>query len=328
MRTYRLEFDGNSMAPVSMELAPPVGSQVLIRTEFTNISIGTELATIRDARRRGKPAHGLGYSLVGVIEQAGPDAAYPPGTRVLTQDPHATAVLTDGSRTWLTPIPDNLDPIHATLGTLTSVALHIVERARVNIGECAVVFGYGLVGALTTQLVRRAGAGRVLVVEPDESKWELAMRLGADRVVGGETSAIMGALSEFGYEDGADLAIEVAGHPSVFPGALEALRIGGRLVCTSSFPNGLSVTLYPAIIAKELTLLGAHQPKCPVERVPYYPFSQLENRTAALSMMADGTLKVAEFITHRVPWQEAARLYAELERGMTALGIILDWTAG
>jgi threonine dehydrogenase-like Zn-dependent dehydrogenase len=72
-------------------------------------------------------------------------------------------------------------------------------------------------------------------------------------------------------------------------------------------------------------VIGAHQPKCPVQRVAYHPFSQVENRRLALSMMVDGSLKVAKLITHRIPWREAPALYGELEGNHDVLGLVLDW---
>lgn len=325
MVARRVQFDGRAVGIEDVALPEPRPGQVLIRSEFSNVSIGTELAIIRHARSRGEQAGGLGYSLVGVIEQAGCGAAYGPGQRVLAQAAHASAVVTDGSSDWLTPVPTELSPAHATLGTLGSVALHIVERAQVNLGESAVVFGHGLVGALVAQLVRRTGAGRVVVAEPDEAKRKLAEHLGVDRATMPNTEAIRDALARLGADKGADLAIEVAGHGSVFPAAFDVLRVGGRLVGSSTFPDGLSVELYPVIIDKEITVIGAHQPKCPLQRVSYYPFSQVENRRLALSMMVDGSLKVADLITHCVSWREAPTLYSALEGDHDVLGLVLDW---
>jgi len=324
----QLEFDGTAIRIREVDLAQPTGAEVLLQAEYSNVSVGTELSGIREARDRGKIERGLGYSLVGVVSDAGPEAEVAVGERVLAQAPHASAALTDGSYAWLTPVPPDLDPAEATLGTLASVALHIVERARVHLGEVAVVFGYGVVGALVAQLVCRAGADRVIVVDPVDAKRGLAMKLGAAAAVAPEVTIIAEALSEYGRGTGADLVIEAAGHPSVFPAALEVLRTGGRLVCTSTFRDGLKVPLYPSVIAKELTLIGAHQPKCPLERVPYYPHSQVENRHLGLRMIDEGALEVGELITHHSAWHEAPALYAKIEHDSTALGVVLDWTAG
>lgn len=328
MRARQLEFDGTAVRFREVDLPRPTGAEVLLKAEYSNVSVGTELSTIREARTRGSTERGLGYSLVGVVAEAGPEAEVAEGERVLAQAPHASAAITDGSRTWLTPVPASLGPAEATLGTLVSVALHIVERAGVHLGEVAVVFGHGVVGALVAQLVRRAGAKRVIVVDPVNAKRDLAVKLGADTAVEPEVTTIAKALSEHGGGRGADIVIEAAGHPSVFPAALEVLRTGGRLVCTSTFRDGLDVPLYPSVTAKELTVIGAHQPKCPLERVPYYPFSQVDNRHLGLQMMAEGALEVGELVTHRVPWYEAPALYAKLEHESTVLGAVLDWTVG
>ncbi len=328
MIAQQVHFDGKTVGLRQVELGKPGAGEVLIRGEYSALSIGTEMAWIRESRASGDPLPAdLGYSLVGVIEAAGPGAAYGPGQRVLALAPHASAVITDGSATALTPVPEGLDPAVASLGVLASVGLHAVERAQVNFGESAVVYGYGLVGAFVAQYLRASGAGLIIVVEPDEKRRGLALDYGADQAIPADPPALRELLAAAGHPDGADLAVEVAGHPSVFPDCLDVLRIGGRLVCTSTFHLGLPVTLYPAIVEQELTIIGAHQPKCPPDPVPYYPYSQRQNRRLGLAMMAKGTLHAAELITHRTPWREAGDLYVRLEQGdRTVLGAVLDWT--
>ena len=328
MDAQQLCFDGRVVKSYTVELAPPQGAQVLLRSEYSNVSIGTEIACIRHARPEASPLWGLGYATVGTVEAVGLEACYRSGQRVFAQPGHAAASLVDGSAGALTPVPDGLDPVVATLVALIGVGLHAVQRARVNLNECAVVYGHGLVGAFAAQLLRRAGAGQVVVVDPDPVRQALAQRLGATRALGPEAAELRGVLEELGHPDGADLVIEAAGHPSVFPRVFEALRIGGRLVCTSTFLSGLDVTLYPVVIEKELTLIGAHGPKCPPRRVPYYPYSQSGNRGLAMDMLADGSLQTGGLITRCVAWQEAPALYEELEGGHAILGAVIDWRDG
>ncbi len=329
MIAQQVHFDREKVGLKEVEVGKPGPGEVLIRAEYSALSIGTEMAWIRESRTSGNPLPAdLGYSLVGVVEEVGVGAAYGPGQRVLALAPHASAVITDGSDAALTPVPEGLEPAVASLGTLASVGLHAVERARVNLGESAVVFGYGLVGSFVAQLLGASGAGLVVVIEPEERRRQLARKLGADHAVGPDLSALRKLLAAAGYPDGADLTMEVAGHPSVFPDCLEVLRVGGRLVCTSTFHDGLPVTLYPAIVEQELTVIGAHQPKCPPAPVPYYPYSQRQNRRLGLAMMLKGTLRAEELITHRVPWWEAPSLYERLEKGdRTVLGAVLEWRA-
>lgn len=326
MTANQLYFDGKEMTIRAVELPPPQGAQALIHAEYSNISIGTEIAYLKLSKRIGKPAPLLGYSLVGIVEAVGLDAPVKVGQRVLALAAHGSAVLADASLGWLTPVPEELDPAVATLGAIIGVAMHIVQRAQVKLGERAVVYGQGLVGVYVTQLLRRAGAAWIMAVEPDPRRAELANICGADCIANPGNGNLNQMLHDNGIADGVDLVIETAGHTSMFPSALEILRTGGRLVCSSTFLEGLFVPLYPVIVEKELTVIGAHQPKCPLLRSPYYPYSQSENRGWALKLLADKSLKWRELITHRVPWKQAPDFYERIATDRTIIGAVIDWT--
>src|SRR5580765_7180536 len=66
-------------------------------------------------------------------------------------------------------------------GLLTSV--HIIERARLSLGDTIVVQGAGAVGISTAALARRSGAGQVIVIGGPLDRLELAMKMGADVVI-------------------------------------------------------------------------------------------------------------------------------------------------
>jgi hypothetical protein len=69
-RMQQLQFDGVKVALSDEQLRPPGENEVRIRSEFTHVSIGTEIAYI-DKYTASKQATGLGYSNVGVIEELG-----------------------------------------------------------------------------------------------------------------------------------------------------------------------------------------------------------------------------------------------------------------
>ena len=88
-------------------------------------------------------------------------------------------------------------------------AISIVHDTQLRLRETAVVFGQGVVGLLVTQLLRRAGAGCVLAVDPMEAGAPLP-RVGADEalVPGDDLGARIQDLTD---GRGADVAVEVSG---------------------------------------------------------------------------------------------------------------------
>ena len=325
MRCKELVVDGDKIVLRETELPEPSGAQVLIRNEFSNISIGTELSSIRDIRKTGSGPLQLGYSAVGEIIAAGPEARDKKGQRVLTLTPHSSHVIIDDVPGEVIPVPDTLDPSIATFGTIASIAMHIVERAQPRLGETVMVYGCGLVGAFTLLFLGLSGLKWIGLVEPDGNRRSMAADLGDIKICSPGEMNELEWLRSCGMEEGIDIAIETAGHPSVFPSVLNVLKTNGRLVCSSTFLSGLSVPLYPVIIQKELTVIGAHQPKCPPTRVPYYPHSQQDNRVWALDCLDSKRIDASGLLTHLVPWEETPEFYRTLEVDRTVLGAVIDW---
>ena len=76
-------------------------------------------------------------------------------------------------------LPEGMPYAHAALIEAVSVAVHAVGLTPIALDDTVVVVGAGMIGLLTMQAARLAGAGRVLVMDVDETRLELARQLGA-----------------------------------------------------------------------------------------------------------------------------------------------------
>jgi predicted dehydrogenase len=76
-------------------------------------------------------------------------------------------------------VPENVDPKDAAFATVGAIALNGVRQAQATIGDSVLVVGLGLVGLLAVQILKAAGC-RVLGVDLDERKLELARECGAE----------------------------------------------------------------------------------------------------------------------------------------------------
>ncbi len=144
-------------------------------------------------------------------------------------------------------LPDQV-PFEAYIGggcgLLTSV--HIVERARLSLGDSVVVQGAGAVGLSAAALSRRSGAGQVIVIGGPASRLELARRMGADHVIGlDDTSAderfervlaLTGGI-------GADVVIEAAGLARAFEEGVRLARNGGAYVIAGHYTDAGDSTI-------------------------------------------------------------------------------------
>jgi len=130
-------------------------------------------------------------------------------------------------------------------------------------GESVDDFGCGAVGLSAIQGARIAGAGRIIAVDPNPARLELARSLGATDVVApGDDDAVtrVHALTE----GGVDLAIEAAGSAAVVRQAFDTLAPGGRAVAIglTSYSEEISIPMLSLLLDKSLhgSLHGSADP--------------------------------------------------------------------
>jgi predicted dehydrogenase/threonine dehydrogenase-like Zn-dependent dehydrogenase len=233
-----------------------------------------------------------------------------------------------------TPQGEWLPYEEAAFATLGAIALHGVRLGEPRIGEHVVVIGLGLIGLLTVQILRANGCA-VLGIDPNEKRRDLAADLGATTAV--HPDVAVDRVHTVTVARGADLVVVTAAAADSAPIVLagEVARDRARIVAVGA--TGLDVPRR-VFYEKELSLVvsrsygpGRYDPNFE-ERGEDYPigyvrWTERENMRAFLELAADGRVRVAPLITHRVPIGEADRAY-ELLADPSALGIVLQYPEG
>ena len=123
-------------------------------------------------------------------------------------------------------------------GLLTSV--HIIDRARIGLGDTVVIQGAGAVGLSTAALARLGGAGRVIVIGAPSDRLLLAREMGADDVIDLELvppDERHARVLELTGGLGPDVVIEAAGSPRAFEEGVRMVRNGGTYVIAGHYTN-------------------------------------------------------------------------------------------
>ena len=108
------------------------------------------------------------------------------------------------------------------------------------------IYGVGGLGHLALQYARGSGA-RVIAVDIEDTKLDLARQLGADYVVNARTTDPIEAIRDLG---GADVAISLATSPRAFEQAFGSLRRGGRLVRVAlPADDNMTVPIFDTVIS-------------------------------------------------------------------------------
>ena len=204
----------------------------------------------------------------------------------------------------LYPLPDELSFEHASMVEPLSVAVHAVNITDISLGDVAVVVGTGMVGLLVVQVLRAAGCGRIIAVDLDRRRLDLAQRLGADvGLPAGEVDVPSEVLQLTGGR-GADVAVEVAGLTATVKMAVDALRKGGQLTLVGNLSPQVELPLQ-AVVTRELTLRGSCASRGD------YP--------VCLDMLGRGAIDVAPLISAVAPLADGAAWFKRLYEGNEGL---------
>ncbi|MFE0700863.1 bi-domain-containing oxidoreductase [Streptomyces sp. NPDC058872] len=334
---------------------------VLVRTAYSLISTGTELMKVSEAgmsmlgKARSRPdqvakvmqsvaTNGmsatyrkvinqldsytpLGYSLCGVVEQVGPgidDVAVGDLVACAGNEHALHAELNWVPKNLYTRVPDGLAPQHAAFGTVGSIALQGVRRGEPQLGEVALVIGLGLIGQLVVQLLVASGV-RVIGVDPDPARCELAERLGAAACGDPASTAVENSVAEITGGLGVDQVYLAAGGGSNQPVELAARlsRDRGRVVdigkCRLDLP-------WNAYYEKELDVRfsrsygpGRYDPEYELEGrdypVGYVRWTERRNLACFLDLLARGNVDVEPLVSHVADFGDAVKTYQRLKDG-------------
>ncbi|RTZ14663.1 dehydrogenase [Vibrio aquaticus] len=275
----------------------------------------------------------LGYCNVGTVNSVGKNVeGFKTGDRVVSNGPHADVVRV--SKNLCALIPDNVSDEEASFTVVASIGLQGIRLAEPTLGESFVVTGVGLIGLLTVQLLRAQGC-RVLAIDFDDSKLELAKQFGAETCNPGRGEDPVAAGMAFSRGKGVDGVIITASTKSNDP-VTQAARMSrkrGRIVLVGV--TGLELNRAD-FYEKELTF----QVSCSYGPGRYdsdyedkgndYPYAfvrwtEQRNFEAILDMMASGQMDVKPLISHRFNFEEAPKAYELLTSDRSALGILLNY---
>lgn len=275
----------------------------------------------------------LGYCNVGRVAEMGTGVTgFAVGDRVISNGKHAEVVSVPINL--CAKVPDAVPDEEAVFTVLAAIALQGIRLVQPTLGETVVVTGLGLVGLMTVQLLRANGC-RVLGLDFDKNKLDLARHFGAEVVDLADGQDPVKAAENYSRGRGVDAVIVTATTKSSGPMHQAALmcRKRGRIVLVGV--TGLELSR-DDFFKKELTFQvsasygpGRYDPNYE-DRGQDYPvgfvrWTQQRNFEAVLDMMADGRLDVKPLISHKFAIDDAEQAYALVGGAGPSLGILLTY---
>jgi len=194
-------------------------------------------------------------------------------------------------------LPPEIPFEHAALIEAVSVAVHAVGRVPDIAGSTVLVVGSGMIGLLVVQALRAAGCRRILAVDQDNDRLELAKNFGADEVYCVTDESPVEWVRSVTAGQGVDAAWEVVGATPTVTAAIESVRKGGAVTLVGNLAPQVEVPLQ-AIVTRELTLYGScasngEYPEC-------------------IRLMSSGAINVAPLISATAPLEEGPAWFERL----------------
>jgi predicted dehydrogenase/threonine dehydrogenase-like Zn-dependent dehydrogenase len=296
------------------------------------------LSVYKEAMNRLDEPVPLGYSAAGVVLEVGAGVAgFKAGDRVALAGAgfasHAEVVRVPENL--CVPIPAEVDFEDAAFAMLGAIALHGVRLAGLTLGESVVVIGLGLLGLISVQLLAAQGC-RVIGVDLDPQKGELAKTLGADLALAPGRDEVEETVANFTGGLGADAVLITAASKDARPVQLAetVARPRARLVLVGVAE--LSLTR-KAFWEKELLFTvskaggpGSLEPAYEIKGFDYplslVRWTERRNLASFLELVGRGQVKLSPLITHRFSFLQALQAYdLILDNREPYIGVVLQY---
>ena len=213
------------------------------------------------------------------------------------------------SRRILYRLPDTVSFAQAAMVEPVSIALHAVGRTDVSPDDTVVVVGTGMIGLFIVQSLRATGCGRIVAVDIDQDRLDMACTFGADIALRSDLCDVPAEVLKHTEGLGADVAFEAVGINETVAAAVASVRKGGAVVLVGNVSPAVGLPLQ-AVVTRQISIHGScascgEYPQC-------------------LDMIASSVIDVDSLISAKAPLSDGASWFKRLyDREKKLMKVIL-----
>ena len=194
-------------------------------------------------------------------------------------------------------LPDSFPYEKAALIEAVSIAVHAAKITHIEPGSSAVVIGAGMIGLLAVQAFRVYGCTKVIAVDLEQSKLDLARSLGADETFLGNDPDLIAKLHAATGGQGPDIAVEVVGAQKPINTAIEGVRRGCKVTIIGNLAPKVEIPLQ-IVVTRQIRLQGS----C----------ASAGEYKECIELMESGRINVDPLISALAPLSEGAEWFSRL----------------
>jgi len=200
-------------------------------------------------------------------------------------------------------LPDGMSFEEGALLEPLSCCFNGIQKAKLRVSDTCLIVGAGPIGLMHVQLARAVGVSKIIVSEPNTMRLELSKRFGADFCVDPTKENLIEVVNQTTGGLGVDTIIMAIGVPGIVNDLLKVVRKGGTLNLFAGFPDAGTCTVEANVIHyNEVTVNGTSSST----RLDYLK---------SASLVAQGSVRLQELVTHRFPLEQFKEAYALAKEG-------------
>jgi 2-desacetyl-2-hydroxyethyl bacteriochlorophyllide A dehydrogenase len=306
--------------------APQAGpGEAVVRVAAVGIC-GSEIEAVASRSPRRTPPLVLGHEFCGEVESVGAGVTeVRPGDRVAANSlvscercdecrrgaahlcpdrqvfgmnrPGAFAERVAAPVRALLSLPERVSPLQGALVEPLANGVHVWSLVRPRFPETVVVIGCGAIGLLALQVAKAGGAMRLVAVDTNDGRLELAHAVGAEPLFNPKRDAVVSEVRAFTKGRGADVAIDAVGTPAARRTAVEMVRPGGDVVWIGLHDDASEVSGRDVVLG-ERRISGSYS----------VTYSDLQ---AAIALFAHGKIDIEPWI-RPFALDDGARVFRDL----------------
>ena len=193
-------------------------------------------------------------------------------------------------------LPDNVTYEEGATVEPLSVAVYAVEQSEFQLGQNAAIIGAGPIGLMTIQVLRIAGANKIYVIEPVESKQKIAMEVGADKVFLPKAWNKIVRLTD---KLGPDHVYDCVGLSSTFTTSLKLIKKSGNITLIGMHAKTLEINNILLMTTNNISVRGV------------YGYNHDIFKTT-INLYAQKKIRVDPLITNRIRLEQVPEMFKVL----------------
>lgn len=192
----------------------------------------------------------------------------------------------------------------------------VFNRAKVQPGETVAVIGAGGIGQSVIQAARISAAARIVVVDANPGKQDVARRFGATDFLDGSTlrgeGELVQAVKDLGLPNGVDHAFECVGQPALIRLAVDLLDWGGQCVLLGVPKLGTEASFVVNSLYNDRSIMGCRYGSTR----PHHDIPMLVN------FYLDGRLQLDEMVSQTYNLADIDQALADMAAGKLNRGVL------